>query len=358
MKPCFTIFFLFILGASCEQPSGDIDEAPHNGVDAGISSLFDLPSSDAGPGAILESDSGTALDCDEDRDGYEGQQCNGDDCDDNNPLIHPQARERCSFIDENCNASNNEFLDCSFIAAGPYDLYRVDPFKPEIEWLSNVQPAGESGGMLDIDIDTEGQLVAVKKNGLYALDDNGDLVATGAFEDDNGVTVTLSTFTNGMAINSAGAIFLTNSEEDRSVTPYESAAAAHTVQAQTGVISVLGSLAPYVSSGDCVALKNDSILMTARLPGDQEGSDLLVFVDSDTAQTTLIGDTGYRRIFGLSASFGHLFGVTEDAKVLKINAESAESELLLDCGESETLGCPPAPAGEDRVRFWGAANGD
>ena len=55
------------------------------------------------------------------------------------------------------------------MAAGPYDLYRVDPFVPEVEWLSNVQNANLSGGMLDIDTDTEGQLVIVKKDGLYAL---------------------------------------------------------------------------------------------------------------------------------------------------------------------------------------------
>ena len=358
MKSCFAIFFLFILGASCESPVDDGAQVPQNVSDAGVNSLFGPTNSDAGSAAVTEMDAGASLNCDEDSDGYEGPQCNGDDCDDTDPLIHPQARERCSFIDENCNDSNNEFLDCAFIAAGPFDLYRVDPFKPEIEWLSNVQPAGETGGMLDIDIDTEGHLVAVKKNGLYALDDDGELVATGGFEDENGATVTLSTFTNGMAINSSGTLFLTDSEEDRSVTPYESAAAAHNVQSQTGVISLLGSLTPFVSSGDCVALKNDSILMTARLPSDQDGTDLLVFVDSDTAQTTLIGDTGYGRIFGLSASFGLLFGVTEDAKVLKINAETGASELLLDCGEEDVSGCPQPPAGEDRVRFWGAANGD
>ena len=104
------------------------------------------------------------------------------------------------------------------MAAGPYDLYRVDPFVPEVEWLSNVQNANLSGGMLDIDTDTEGQLVIVKKDGLYALNSSGDLVATEGFENIDGQTVELSPYTNGMAINSAGTLFLTNSEEDRSTT--------------------------------------------------------------------------------------------------------------------------------------------
>jgi len=354
-------FGLYILGlcfvTSCGPTTRIIEEPTDSRPDSGSSSLFTGNLSDAGVAEIIF-DAGSSPNCDLDGDGYDSDACAGTDCNDNDPLIHPQARERCSFIDENCDGNNNEFLDCSFMAAGPYDLYRVDPFEPKVEWLSNVQNSNSSGGMLDIDIDTNGNLVIVKKEGLYELSANGDLVATEGFEDENGQSVELSPYTNGMAINSAGTLFLTDSEEDRSTTPYSSVASAQTVQTQTGVISELGSLAPYVSSGDCVALKNDSILMTAHYPSDQEGTDLLVFVNSDTAQTTLIGDTGYSKIFGLSASFGLLFGVTEDAKILQINAENGASTLLLDCSEEEQPGCPAPPSGEDRLRFWGAANGD
>ena len=84
----------------------------------------------------------------------------------------------------------------------------------------------------------------------------------------------------------------------------------------------------------------------------------MVHVDSETAQTTLLGDTGYSKIFGLSASFDYLFGVTEDAKILKINEETGESTLLLDCSSNISSACPSPPPGEDSIRFWGAANGD
>ena len=294
MRALWVSIFAMYLGTACGPSTRIIDESDDKTPDSGPGITFNTEPMDAGTG-VLDPEEPNDLECDADGDGYESQACSGNDCNDDDPLIHPQARERCSFVDENCSGTNNEFLDCSFMAAGPYDLYRVDPFVPEVEWLSNVQNANSSGGMLDIDTDTEGQLVIVKKDGLYALNSSGDLVATEGFENIDGQTVELSPYTNGMAINSAGTLFLTNSEEDRSTTPYESAAAAHTVQDNTGVISVLGSLAPYVSSGDCVALKNDSILMTARYPSDQEGTDLLVLLNSDTAQTTLIEGHGLRK---------------------------------------------------------------
>ena len=51
--------------------------------------------------------------------------------------------------------------------------------------------------------------------------------------------VEMSIYTNGMAINSFGTLFLTNSEQNREVTPYVSMAQAHTVHRASGTVSLL-----------------------------------------------------------------------------------------------------------------------
>ena len=81
--------------------------------------------------------------------------------------------------------------------------------------------------------------------------------------------------------------------------------------------------------------------MTSRNP--EGGNDLLVYVDSRSAQTRLIGTMGAPRVYALSASFGYLFGLTDEGRVLLVNDQTgATEELFRQAG----------------VQFYGAANGD
>lgn len=284
-----------------------------------------------GPGepGVVEPDPEPACE-DRDNDGAGAMPC-GNDCDDNDDRRAPGNEERCSFIDENCNGVNNENLDCTFTAHGPDTLYRVNPFVPSIDFLSDANLPG-NGGMLDIDIDIAGNTVAVLADGLYDLDDNGNMSLISAVETPER--------TNGMAISAEGTIYLTNS--DRNGGPR-----AYTVDRNSGVVTELGDLAPYESSGDCVILKDGSLLMSAPHPDDPnsddpEGGDVLVRVDRATGTTSLIGDLPVHDVYGLSASFGFLFGVTDGGVLLQIDPADGSSLILLETDE----------------QFWGAANGD
>ena len=105
----------------------------------------------------------------------------------------------------------------------------------------------ERRGVLDIDSAPDGTpLIGVTREELLKLDDQGryELIAS----------IDTPRNTNGLAIDSTGRIFLTQSDDEGSQ--------AYTVT-QRGDIDVLGDLSPYQSSGDCVVLKDDSLLMTA-----------------------------------------------------------------------------------------------
>ena len=40
------------------------------------------------------------------------------------------------------------------------------------------------------------------------------------------------------------------------------------------------------------------------------GTDELIYVDSITREAVLVGDTGYGQIYGLTAAWGNLYGLT------------------------------------------------
>lgn len=49
------------------------------------------------------------IDCDADDDGYDAAFCGGDDCEDDEPAIHPGAEESCDRVDEDCDGAIDEF---------------------------------------------------------------------------------------------------------------------------------------------------------------------------------------------------------------------------------------------------------
>ena len=306
------IVFAIVLGCGTEpMPMGDTGN--FTTVDAGVTL-----GADTGPPPV---DAGPPPGCDQDGDGFLAEDCGGRDCDDRDRSRHPDSPERCSFVDENCSGINNEGLDCTFYAHGRSDLYRIDPF------ASRVMPAGamrtpNSRSVLDIDIDPSGTLIGVTREELLSFDDQGryEIIAS----------IDTPANTNGLAIDSLGRIYLTQSETQD--------AQAFTVDLN-GDVNVLGNLSPYRSSGDCVVLKDDSLLMTA--PSDY--GDILVYVDRRDATPRVLGTTGFDKVYGLSASFGYLFGATDEGRVLLIDSTTGEAEELFRRAD---------------LRFWGAANAD
>jgi hypothetical protein len=327
MKYIAPLLLIIACGEQVPEPNwGQVDAGSLPSADAGSTSGDSGSAAPDASGAAPDasSDAGISEECDRDEDGYAAERCGGDDCDDANRGIHPDAEERCSFEDENCDGDNNEGLDCTFFAHGPSELYSVDPFSQTVERLGATTLNGRGVSLFDIDVDPDGQLIGVTGDRLIRFDEDGRGTTIAEVRTPSSI--------NGLAIDSRGTIYLTQSSG--------SPAQAFTLTLD-GTVTPVGSLDPYVSSGDCVVLKDDSLLMTAS--GLAGGNDVLVYVDSRNAETRAIGTMGASTVYALSASFGFLFGLTNEGRVLLVNYETGATTELFRQAD---------------IRFWGAANGD
>lgn len=263
--------------------------------------------------------------------------CNSDDCNDDNPSVFPGARESCDDVDSNCDGRMNDDLDCTFLAHDRDTTFAIDPFARTLTLLGDITLV-DNASMLDVDRDTDGKLLTVTSNGIYEIRPNGQLLEV--------ADVSAPTGTNGMAINDDGELYLTTSDGadsgawrvDRTVTP-------------ANLVEVGGFSNDQVSSGDCVFTKTGDLLMSIKNPDNADADDVLVEIDVETGSTTVIGSIGFRRVFGLSASFNGLFGVTQAGEVIEINPNTGAGTLLF-------LPAPPAGVSGDHIFFNGAANGD
>lgn len=280
-----------------EIDSGTIDEGL---MDAGIS---EGPTGRLPDGGV---DCSTPVDWD--NDGFVDHRCDGDDCDDENPSIHPNANERCDYIDNNCNEVVNDGIECWFYAHGPNNLYKVDPF------LYTLENVGTVPSLFDFDT------APAPDNRLYGVTSGGKIMR---FDEDleqwSYVDASQTSIGgNGFAIDMYGTGYITKGSK-----LYE-------IDLNTGTTVQEWSLnTPDLSvnsSGDCVINKDNSFFMTSRM----SGTDDLIFVDPITHQAVMVGNTGYGNIYGLTAAWGRLYGLTSSGQVLLLDEETGVGELVYD----------------------------
>jgi hypothetical protein len=268
----------------------DVDDTAPDGPDGGTPDLLgDL-------GADL------ATCADNDNDGYNAESCGGRDCDDDNRFVNPGFGEGCDFVDNNCDGQVNEGLNCTFLAHTPDTLYRIDPF------LNTAEAVTEAPDLWDMDTDPDGTLYAISEVALYRynvrramwIEITPDVQAPGD--------------TNGMAIDLSGIAYITSGNR------------LFTLDLETGQTRRVGSMGPgFESSGDIVINKGNSLYMSSR---DGSETDYLVLIDAETGRARTVGPIGFNEVYGLTAAWGYLIGVTAKGEVISINSETGEGELL------------------------------
>lgn len=282
-----------------DVPTTDADEPDAIGPDADEPDAIDPDSGepDTGEPDTGEPDVGPD-ECDEDGDGELSIACGGGDCDDTSPAISPRSREACDFIDNDCVDGVNNGIDCRVYAHTSSTLYRIDPF------LGTEEPVGPVPGLFDFDTNIDGELYGISPSALYRYDE-----ARGSWSNIG----SLGTSANGFAIDSTGRAFATSGNN------------VYNVDLGTGRATLLGSMGgSYVSSGDCVVDKDDSLFMTS----SHTATDELVFIDGATGVARTVGNTGYASIYGLTSAWGFLFGFDASGNVIQIDPASGVGRVV------------------------------
>ncbi len=256
--------------------------------------------------------------CDVDGDGFEAIACGGTDCRDDDASIRPNQFESCDFIDNNCDESLNEGLNCTVYAHTATELFAIDPFDGSIAYVGAVP------GIVDFDTDLQGTLYGISATLLYRLNiTTGEWITVGDLGEPEG-------FPNGFAINSLGQAYAT------------SGSYLYRINLETAVTELVGEVGEDVwSSGDCVVTKADKLYMTSSdssTPGDD-----LFFVDGGTGVGELVGNTGTGQIYGLTSAWGYMFGFTSSGLVVMIDEASGEATELHRFSEHAWYGAASSP---------------
>lgn len=316
------VFVLFVVGAGCsDDDSGNGDGSTDATSDRGQRQLPDGEDNrrdqgigDAGPDSVV-TDLGADtpggddmnngdLQCttDDDEDGYIAVLCGGTDCDDQSYSVNPGLREVCDFQDNDCFGGLNDGIECTFYAHTDSDLYLVDPFLHIVEQITEIP------NIWDMDTHPDGTLYGGSADTLYRLDAlSSDWLSVGSISGIEGSP-------NGLAIDLDGNAFLTSGNYLYSI---------DLTDASTSLVGAMGG--GFVSSGDCVINKDNSLYMSSK---HQRENDALILIDATTGVGAEIGFMGVADVFGLTAAWGFLFGLTRDGHLVEINESTGAAEML------------------------------
>ena len=251
---------------------------------------------------------GIDQDCDDvdgidaDGDGVASTESGGTDCDDTRANVSPDLSEACDYLDNDCDGLLNNDRDCVVYAHSSSVLYEVDPFLMTISNISSVP------SLYDFDTDMSGTLYGISPpSSVYMFDDSTlswNQIAT--LSHNNGTL-------NGFCIDSSNNAYATVGN------------AIYSIDTDNGNVALIGNLGGgFQSSGDCVVDKVDGIYMTS----PANGGDDLIRIDAATGEGTLIGNTGFGGIYGLTSAWGYMFGFAGNGSLVRIDKTTGASTLL------------------------------
>ncbi len=235
------------------------------------------------------------------------------DCNDNDSSVKPGQMEVCDEKDNDCDGNVNQGIVCEFFVHSREELYRIDPFQLTISFEGIIDTPDP---LLDIDTHPDGRLFGISANSLfvYEYNTNSDLwewTEVGSLNESlQGA--------NGLAIDRFGEAFATARNE------------IYSIDLETGRASSPGVLMGDVySSGDCVINKGNSLFMTSKdTASGSDRADELVSINAGNNTTSVVGRTNHQRIYGLTAAWGRLYGVTSGAELIEIDQATGASTLL------------------------------
>lgn len=210
----------------------------------------------------------------------------------------------------------NEPLKCFFYAHTDEGLYKIDPFTMTLDRVA------DAPRLFDIDTHPDGTLYGLGEDGLYEFDGNNTWTRLSTVAEIENAT--------GLAIDRDGQAFVTAGESLWSV------------DLDNGRRRKVGDLGEdWFSSGDCVINKDNSLFMSSKAFDED---DTLVLIDPETGRANYFGDIGFRSVYGLTAGWSRMFGVTSRGELLELNVRNAQATLLGTFEGKRWFGAASTPA--------------
>lgn len=192
-------------------------------------------------------------------------------------------------------------------------LFAVDPQTLSVTRLGVFKWPGLSDAMTDIAVNRAGQITGISFSRVYRVDP-ATLVCT-----------ELAVLTHPFV----GLSYVNTAQEggDEVLLATASTGEVFRVDPTSGTATPLGALGDGLgSSGDVVSVKHFGTLATVTVQGS--ANDWLARVDPLTGRATLIGDTGFARIWGLGFWKDQVYGFTDAAQFVLLDPVSGRASLV------------------------------
>jgi len=196
-------------------------------------------------------------------------------------------------------------------------LYQVDPETLQITEIGPFTWPGDADRMTDLAVDRTGKIIGISKQTVYEVDPNTAACKTLA---------TAKRYFVGLSfVQQAG-----NKEFLMGID--KSGGDVYSVDPLTGSSTLIGNFGGgLLASGDVVSVKGFGTVATV-VKGSQAPTDHLARIDEKTGKATLIGDTGYSKIWGLGFWKNKLYGFTEKAEFVTIDVNTGAAQLVQQGG--------------------------
>jgi hypothetical protein len=205
------------------------------------------------------------------------------------------------------------------------ELYAVNPRTNALSTVGTFTfPRGDSNNhaMNDLAVDADGTVVGNTRDALYRIDPTTAVCALIATLP-NGNFVGLTYLPAGLIPGSTGEVLVGGASDG---TYWR-------IDAASGRSTRLGQLrrgsTNYALSGDFVSIVGAGTFATVRASNATSSShDQLASMNPATGELTILGNTGFDRIFGLAYYRDTLYGFTSDGKFISINIRTGVGAMV------------------------------
>jgi hypothetical protein len=191
------------------------------------------------------------------------------------------------------------------------ELYKINPDDFAVTLVAAFGADCADDDITDIAIDDDGNMVGISVTTLYSID--SDTAAC--------------TFVATLDGSFVGLSYVPVAGQDDALIAAAFDGTVSRINPTTGSSTVAGSFGNGIeASGDIVAVKDFGIVATVEVPAG--GNDRLARLDALTFEATIIGDTGFTKLFGLGFWKNEVYGFSANNEFVLIDVDTGAGSII------------------------------